>query len=725
MKPITSDNYIIRSFRANKSWNFSHVYLGTNTQNSVTIDLAVSPPAFWTTFDSGTDARNPDGIYQKALFASVQQIFYTGSRLEITGSRYVPIGAREKLFYPTGSQFYVVNVAQSVFGEGIRRGSFSLGATATEGFITTNSSASFLYTNGDSIGRLSGSFIRNASASFYNSANQVQMVGPQVLRDAHYISGSSYTLLEPASTNLIKLSQELDNTTGWAKSGTSVSGNFDIAPDGTQTADRLIENAATGTFHNLSAVTTIVSGNAFVAVSVFAKAQERNWLRIKFGDVAVGVNAFNGWFDLSSGSIVSSSQGSGSIFSARMDSISGSWKRCIAVGSVGNNEQSCSLSFWIVTGSGASIHDGTGTGSLSLWGAQVENDFKFATSYIATSASAVQRVSEFLSFGLPPQFITPQTLTSYIQFVDLGISLTGSVAGANPRIWQIVNGNNTGSIRIVQNSSTLLPVWSAISNVNGLDTTVSQTVSSSLGTVHELRAVFPSTGSITLGHTQNSSTESISSSSVTTLPMTWQSAATIHVAHSANGAMALKKLYFSLGSQTLSTMQNLVKTTNARIIDDGFGRLISSVNTSSILGNIFYNSGIAIIKQDTGSYSSSLVTDNGLFLTTGSQTQVQLNGIHTIYEHQVICTVEPGEFNFSTNPTLRNNVLSGSLSSSTFTQQTGSTGVGLIFSGTLSPYFTTVGLYDDQNQLVAVAKMARPIKRVVDTQQTVIIRFDA
>ncbi len=163
----------------------------------------------------------------------------------------------------------------------------------------------------------------------------------------------------------------------------------------------------------------------------------------------------------------------------------------------------------------------------------------------------------------------------------------------------------------------------------------------------------------------------------------------------------------------------------ASILDNGRGQLVSSIDTGSIVGNIFYSLGIAVVGQFTGSYSGSLVTDKGMFLTTGSQVQVQFEGFHTIYEHQVICTVDPGEFNFSVNPTMYSNLLSGSFSGSEFITENGGKVTDAFFSGSLSPYMTTVGLYNDKFELVAVAKFPRAIRRVPTTQQTVIVRFDA
>lgn len=151
------------------------------------------------------------------------------------------------------------------------------------------------------------------------------------------------------------------------------------------------------------------------------------------------------------------------------------------------------------------------------------------------------------------------------------------------------------------------------------------------------------------------------------------------------------------------------------IYDDGEGRLVSSNTPSVVIGNIFYQSGVAVIQKATGSISASLVTSGGLYLASGSQIQIQYAGIHTIYEHQIICTVDPNEFNFSTNPTMRS---TGSVDGDPIPR------ISLVYSGTLAPYWTTLGLYNDVGEMVAIAKVPKPIRRAIDTQQTIIVRMD-
>lgn len=154
----------------------------------------------------------------------------------------------------------------------------------------------------------------------------------------------------------------------------------------------------------------------------------------------------------------------------------------------------------------------------------------------------------------------------------------------------------------------------------------------------------------------------------------------------------------------------LAPVSTASLYDDGNGRIVSTDATTKVVGNLFYGVGIAVIQAATGSVTGSLVSANGLYLTTGSQVEIEFDASHTIYEHQVLCTIEPGEFNYSNNPSVRRSGTRDTLD--------------LFVSGTLAPYMTTVGLYSDLGELVALAKFPRPLKRVVDSQQTVILRLD-
>jgi hypothetical protein len=96
-----------------------------------------------------------------------------------------------------------------------------------------------------------------------------------------------------------------------------------------------------------------------------------------------------------------------------------------------------------------------------------------------------------------------------------------------------------------------------------------------------------------------------------------------------------------------------------------------------------------------------------------------------IYEQNVICHVKDNEFNASYNPTLlQDNLFSGS----NFYSQSLSTPLPeLKYFATASyfePYVTTIGLYNEQNDLLAVAKFAQPIPISQNTDMTFVVKYD-
>lgn len=112
---------------------------------------------------------------------------------------------------------------------------------------------------------------------------------------------------------------------------------------------------------------------------------------------------------------------------------------------------------------------------------------------------------------------------------------------------------------------------------------------------------------------------------------------------------------------------------------------------------------------------------------------------YTIYEKTIKCTVKDYEYNTSTNPTLRSGsdqylyltgsewVESTSLPSSytgSYYYNPNSTLKSFATSSDFTPYVSTIGLFNDSNQLVAVAKLAQPLPLSTKTDTTFIIKFD-
>ena len=156
--------------------------------------------------------------------------------------------------------------------------------------------------------------------------------------------------------------------------------------------------------------------------------------------------------------------------------------------------------------------------------------------------------------------------------------------------------------------------------------------------------------------------------------------------------------------------------------DDGEGNIISG---SYKVGDIIYEHGMIILtsdgipKQDgygfatygTSSYGVGDVGFINSFITSSNVT-CSFSSSFNIYETQYKCTLRENEFNFSQNPTL----VSGSSNSGVlYSFATGSY---------FSPYVTTVGLYDNNYNLLAVAKLAQPLPTSAVTDTTILINLD-
>jgi hypothetical protein len=91
---------------------------------------------------------------------------------------------------------------------------------------------------------------------------------------------------------------------------------------------------------------------------------------------------------------------------------------------------------------------------------------------------------------------------------------------------------------------------------------------------------------------------------------------------------------------------------------------------------------------------------------------VSFKNEHAIHENEVRCLVLESDYNLSYNPTL----VSGSYTSGSLKN--------FATSSDFYTYATTLGLYDDDNQLLAVAKFGKPIMMSPDTDMTFVVKYD-
>ena len=178
------------------------------------------------------------------------------------------------------------------------------------------------------------------------------------------------------------------------------------------------------------------------------------------------------------------------------------------------------------------------------------------------------------------------------------------------------------------------------------------------------------------------------------------------------------------------------------VYDDGNGNLLqynpsNTFSQNQYCGNIIYEHGIAILTGVTASYNGDGTPGfaNSNIAIIGSLILNNLNGYNSgtdyfntavvgfsssvqLYEHQYKCTIRENEFGYSLNPSL----ISGS-------QVNSPLGVDYVYKdfatgSYFSPYITTVGLYDNDQNLLAIGKLSVPTKVPMNSDLEIQVTFD-
>jgi hypothetical protein len=213
-----------------------------------------------------------------------------------------------------------------------------------------------------------------------------------------------------------------------------------------------------------------------------------------------------------------------------------------------------------------------------------------------------------------------------------------------------------------------------------------------------------------------------------------------------------KQIYLTIGSTEYSALVDVFDLETGRMIANNFTFLPEDASGIKI-GNVFYNHGLVAITRN-----SDIRLINTWDLTFKST--------ETIYEHEYLLIVNESDYNVSTNPTAVKSVggaydtftddygkvvriyteqpvkyikklttlENGNILDHRFSGSVGSTLAGFEhydLSGSvdstgsfLAPFITTIGLYDDDCDLVAVAKLPKPIKSDPELPVNFIVRFD-
>lgn len=149
----------------------------------------------------------------------------------------------------------------------------------------------------------------------------------------------------------------------------------------------------------------------------------------------------------------------------------------------------------------------------------------------------------------------------------------------------------------------------------------------------------------------------------------------------------------------------IVNAFNGLLVDDGEGQIVLGTPTTTKeigkkVGDIIYTHGLVVFTDE----------DYADFFSGFDSTTVNWKSRQSIYTSNYTCKVRDEEFNFSLNPSSikdNNGNIADNLTGTEF-----------------KPYVTTIGLYNDDQELIAVAKLGQPIPKSTDTDMTFVVKLD-
>jgi hypothetical protein len=171
------------------------------------------------------------------------------------------------------------------------------------------------------------------------------------------------------------------------------------------------------------------------------------------------------------------------------------------------------------------------------------------------------------------------------------------------------------------------------------------------------------------------------------------------------------------GSQGVKANITSRNTTDGYSANSGsYGWLLPDIGTIILnplaLAAPAISGGIAFVYSGsaTGSATPNISPNRSLYLAMSGSNSFKLNSQETITSDFVFVRPRSAEFNYSENPSFIS----------------GSTGE-VLYSGFINnpqTYITTVGLYNDTNELLAVAKLSRPLLKDFTKEALVRIKLD-
>jgi hypothetical protein len=285
-----------------------------------------------------------------------------------------------------------------------------------------------------------GTYTVTASASgdgsFYWMGNntftgKIRNISVRELPGNHrFQSTSANRPVVSARVNLLTKTEQFDDA-AWTKTNVTVTANAIVAPDGTMTADRLIENTAISTHDLRQTVALVAAASTF---TIRAKPNGRTWIALAVGSIRYA------YFNLAGAGVVGFSLNATGAISVDANG----WYTCTLTftpaAAGGDNAY-----VYLASADNVVTYTGDGTSGIYIWGADLRPTNQ------GVNLPVYQRVNtstDYDSTGFPV-YIKPNGSNQFMQTNSINFTATDKMT-----VWQGVRKLSDASNAIVMELST-------------------------------------------------------------------------------------------------------------------------------------------------------------------------------------------------------------------------------------------------------------------------------
>lgn len=253
-------------------------------------------------------------------------------------------------------------------------------------------------------------------------------------------------LVEAASTNICLQSEDMSTTwTTAGASGATVTTDATVAPNGTTTADKIVEDTSTNPHRCFQAFAGLADTTSYL-FSCYVKPAGRTWIYIRFDDkVPATVRTY---FNLT-GNAVTVGTTNGTPWVSGGEYVGGGWYRLWIGGTTATGATNPAVIVGAATADATPTYTGDGSSGFYMWGAQLEQKGtpNFPSSYIPTTTASVTRNLDAISVPTGHAFNSWFTNPNAGIWFAAGTSIDNNSGASARRLIDVTDG--TASNRFV------------------------------------------------------------------------------------------------------------------------------------------------------------------------------------------------------------------------------------------------------------------------------------